>query len=48
VIDRGSMHLSVCVCMRGSVSPAVYRVGQTSKLLILSEYVNKTERIGGM
>jgi len=26
----------------------VYRVGQKSKLLILSEYVNKTEKIGGM
>jgi len=25
-----------------------YRVGQKSKLLILSEYVNKTEKIGGM
>jgi len=25
----------------------VYRVGQKSKLLILSEYVNKTEKIGG-
>ena len=30
---------------------AIYRVGQKSrlhKLLILSEYVNKTEKIGGM
>jgi len=26
----------------------VYRVGQKSKLLILSEYVNKTEKIWGM
>jgi len=26
----------------------VYRVGQKSELLILSEYVNKTEKIGGM
>jgi len=26
----------------------IYRVGQKSKLLILSEYVNKTEKIGGM
>jgi len=26
----------------------VYRVGQKSKLLILSEYVNKTEKIGGV
>jgi len=26
---------------------ALYRVGQKSKLLILSEYVNKTEKIGG-
>jgi len=25
----------------------IYRVGQKSKLLILSEYVNKTEKIGG-
>ena len=25
-----------------------YRVGQKSKLLILSEYVNKTEKLGGM
>jgi len=25
----------------------LYRVGQKSKLLILSEYVNKTEKIGG-
>jgi len=25
-----------------------YRVGQKSKLLILSEYANKTEKIGGM
>jgi len=25
-----------------------YRVGQKSELLILSEYVNKTEKIGGM
>ena len=24
----------------------MYRVGQTSKLLILSKYVNKTEKIG--
>jgi len=24
----------------------MYRVGQKSKLLILSEYVNKTEKIG--
>jgi len=24
-----------------------YRVGQKSKLLILSEYVNKTEKLGG-
>ena len=27
---------------------SIYRVGQKSKLLILSEYVNKTEKIGGM
>jgi len=27
---------------------SLYRVGQKSKLLILSEYVNKTEKIGGM
>ena len=26
----------------------MYRVGQKRKLLILSEYVNKTEKIGGM
>jgi len=26
---------------------STYRVGQKSKLLILSEYVNKTEKIGG-
>jgi len=26
----------------------MYRVGQQSKLLISSEYVNKTEKIGGM
>jgi len=26
----------------------IHRVGQKSKLLILSEYVNKTEKIGGM
>jgi len=26
----------------------VYRVGQKSKLLILSVYVNKNEKIGGM
>jgi len=26
----------------------MYRVGQKSKMLILSEYVNKTEKIGGM
>jgi len=26
----------------------IYRVGQKSKLLILSKYVNKTEKIGGM
>ena len=26
----------------------MYRVGQKSKLLILSEYVNKTEKLGGM
>ena len=26
----------------------IYRVGQKSKLLILSEYLNKTEKIGGM
>jgi len=26
----------------------IYRVGQKSKLLILSEYVNKTDKIGGM
>jgi len=25
----------------------LYRVGQKSKLLILSEYVNKTKKIGG-
>ena len=25
-----------------------YRVGEKSKLLILSEHVNKTEKIGGM
>ena len=30
----------MCVC--------VYRVAQKSKLLILSKYVNKTEKIGGM
>jgi len=27
---------------------SVYRVGQKSKLLILSQYVDKTEKIGGM
>jgi len=27
---------------------AIYRVGQKSKLLILSKYVNKTEKIGEM
>jgi len=27
---------------------AIYRVGQKSKLLILSECVNKTKKIGGM
>ena len=26
----------------------VYRVGQKSKLLILSKYVDKTEKIGGV
>jgi len=26
----------------------VYRVGEKSKLLILIEYVNETEKIGGM
>jgi len=26
----------------------IYRVVQKSKLLILSEYVNKTQKIGGM
>jgi len=26
----------------------LYRVGQKSKLLILSEFVNKTEKIGGI
>jgi len=26
----------------------LYRVGKKSKLLILSEYVNKTEKIGGI
>ena len=26
----------------------IYRVGRKSKMLILSEYVNKTEKIGGM
>jgi len=31
----------MCVCV-------TYRVSQKSKLLILSEYVNKTEKIGGM
>jgi len=25
----------------------MYRVGQKSKLLILSEFVNKTEKVGG-
>ena len=25
---------------------AIYRVGQKSKVLILNEYVNKTEKIG--
>jgi len=30
------------------VNIGLYRVGQKSKLLILSEYVNKTEKIGGM
>jgi len=48
---------SVCVCGRvgyvlvhGTVIPSLtptYRVGQKSKLLILSEYVNKTEKLGG-
>jgi len=27
---------------------AIYRLGQKNKLWILSEYVNKTKRIGGM
>jgi len=26
----------------------IYRVGQKSKLFILSEFVNKTEKMGGM
>jgi len=26
----------------------IYRVGQKSKMLILTKYVNKTEKIGGM
>jgi len=26
----------------------MYRVGQISKLMTFSEYVNKTEKIGGM
>ena len=29
-------------------SKSIYRVGQKSKLLILSEYVNNTETVGGM
>jgi len=30
------------------IFPEVIMVDQKSKLLILSEYVNKTEKIGGM
>ena len=30
------------------LSRVKYRVGEKSQLLILSEYVNKTENIGGM
>jgi len=35
-------------CQRRSFWTTLYRVGQKSKLLILSEYVSKTENIRGM
>ena len=35
-----------CVCTPGQVCVHLYRVGQTSKLLNLSEGVNKTEKMG--
>ena len=34
-------------CKAASHACRAYRLGQKSKLLILSEYVNKTEKIGG-
>jgi len=36
------------ICSIGCHLFCVYRVAQKSKLLILSKYVNKTEKIGGM
>jgi len=34
-------------CDQAATSWSTYRVGQKSKLLILSEYVNKTEKTRG-
>jgi len=40
--------VSDCVVKFISSLLCTYRVAQKSKLLILSEYVNKTAKIGGM
>jgi len=39
--------LSSLCCYRFSMNKDLYRMGQKSRLLILSEYANKTEKIGG-
>jgi len=44
-LARLAAPLAACVQQYSSV---MYRVGQKSKLLILSEYVDKTEKTGGM
>ena len=42
-----TMYNRACRC-QDIFGQQVYRVGQKSKLLILSEHVNETEKTGGM